>query len=157
MVQLGITIVGAVAAATSGAGAEELLEPVLRGWGGSETASQFLAIAIVVALLTVVTIVLGELVPKVFALRNKEWVCLKLSPAMQWFSFSVWPAVWCLDRTVTGVVKWGEHGWGGPDEEGTVEATIQDLRAAASMARMPRMIGRREEEIIVSASRLAAQ
>lgn len=156
VVQLGITLVGAVAAATSGAGAEETLEPVLRGWGVSETASQFLAIAMVVAPLTVVTIVVGELVPKVFALRNKEWVCLKLSPAMEWFSFSVWPAVWFLDRTVAGIMKWGERGWGAPGEEGTVEATIQELRAAASMARMSRMIGHREEGIIVSASRLAA-
>lgn len=111
VVQLGITVVGAVAAATGGAGAEESIEPILNGWGVSASVSQILAIAIVVAPLTVVTIVLGELVPKVFALHNKEWVCLKLSPPLEWFSYSVWPAVWFLENTVTWIMKWGEWGW----------------------------------------------
>ena len=87
VVQLGITLVGAIAAATGGAGAEENIAPWLHdalGW--SWTVSEFLAIALVVVPLTVVTIVFGELVPKVFALRNKEWVCLRMSPAMRWIS-----------------------------------------------------------------------
>jgi CBS domain containing-hemolysin-like protein len=33
VVQLGITLVGATAAATGGAGAEEAIEPLLRNWG----------------------------------------------------------------------------------------------------------------------------
>lgn len=61
------------------------IEPLLRGWGLSPGTAQLLAIAIVVVLLTVVTIILGELVPKVYALRNKERVCLVISPPMQWF------------------------------------------------------------------------
>ena len=156
VVQLGITLVGAVAAATGGAGAEEWLEPVLRGWGFSAGVSQVLAIALVVAPLTVFTIILGELVPKVFALRNKEWVCLKLSPPMEWFSYSVWPAVWFLESAVKWIVRWGERSWKSGREGDTDEAAIQDLRGAAAVARMSRLIGRREEGIIVSASRLAA-
>lgn len=156
VVQLGITLVGVVAAATGGAGAEASLEPVLRGWGFSAAVAQILALAIVVAPLTVITIVLGELVPKVFALRNQEWVCLTLSPAMEWFSYSVWPAVWALEHTVAGIVKWGERGWGSPEDIAPVETAIQELHAAASLARMSRLIGHREEGIIVSASRLAA-
>ena len=52
VVQLGITLVGAVAAATGGAGAEEAIAPTLREWGFSDGASQILAIMIVVAPLT---------------------------------------------------------------------------------------------------------
>ncbi len=86
VVQLGITLVGVIAAATGGAGAEETFEPVLLEWGIPQSLSQILAIALVVLPLTIVTIVVGELVPKVFALRNKEWVCLTLSPIMEWFA-----------------------------------------------------------------------
>ena len=155
VVQLGITLVGAVAAATGGAGAEEVLEPQLRQWGISVAAAQFLAIALIVAPLTVVTILFGELVPKVFALRNKEWVCLRLSPAMEWFSYSVWPAVWALEGAVRAIMRWAgrrRNADAGPDQQATA---IQELHGAASLARTSRLIGHREEGIIVSASRLA--
>ncbi|MCR9291731.1 MAG: hemolysin family protein [bacterium] len=154
VVQIGITLVGATAAATGGAGAEESIEPMLLDWGVSRTTSQFLAIAIVVVPLVVVTILLGELVPKVFALRNKEWVCLTLSPVMQWFSYCVWPAVWFLETCVTGIMKWGEKGRESRDEAED-EVVIQDLHGAATLARVSRLIGHREESIILGASRLA--
>lgn len=156
VVQLGITLVGVVAAATGGAGAEASLGPILRDWGFSAAAAQIVALAIVVAPLTVLTIVLGELVPKVFAIRNQEWVCLTLSPPMEWFAYSVWPAVWALEHTVAGIVKWGERGWGSREDIAPAETPIQELHTAASLARMSRLIGHREEGIIVSASRLAA-
>lgn len=158
VVQLGITLVGAVAAATGGAGAEESLEPWLRGLGLSAGMAQFIAIAIVVVPLTVVTIIFGELVPKVFALRNKEWVCLKLSPAMEWFAWCTWPAVWLFETSVSVIMSWGERrfrkgrGSIGPSDE----AALQELRAIAALARMSRLIGAREEGIIVNAARLAS-
>jgi putative hemolysin len=155
VVQLGITLVGAIAAATGGAGAEESIEPILRDRGFSVAAAQFLAIAMVVAPLTVITIIFGELVPKVFSLRNKEWVCLKLSPPMELFSYSVWPAVWFFENSVSWIMKWGERGWR-PDQGAEEEATLQELRGAAAVARMSRLIGHREEGIIVSASRLSS-
>ena len=154
VVQIGITLVGVTAAETGGAGAEESIEPILLGWGVSETTSQVLAIAFVVVPLVVITILLGELVPKVFALRNKEWVCLVLSPAMQWFSYIVWPAAWFLETCVTGIMKWGA--WGGESYgEAESEVVIQDLHGAATLARLSRLIGHREESIILGASRLA--
>ena len=154
VVQIGITLVGATAAATSGAGAEETIEPILRQWGMSFGVAQFLAIAIVVAPLVVVTILLGELVPKVFALRNKEWVCLTLSPVMEWFSWLVFPAVWFLEGAVNVIMSLGRESRCSPTDEAQHTAQ-QELRSAASLARTARLIGRREEGIIVSASRLA--
>ncbi|PQO31122.1 hypothetical protein C5Y96_12250 [Blastopirellula marina] len=154
VVQLGITLVAAVAAATGGAGAAEKVEPMLIEAGFSETVAALLAIALVVAPLTMITILFGELVPKVFALKNKEWICLKLSPPMEWFSYAVWPAVWFFEKSVTGIVSlFGKRQADGDD---TSEAAIQELHGAASLARISKLIGRREEGIIVSASRLSA-
>lgn len=156
VVQLGITLVGATAAATGGAGAEESIEPMLRNARYSAGFSQIVAIALVVAPLTVITIIGGELVPKVFSLRNKDWVCLRLSPPMMWFSYAVWPAVWFLEWSVTGIVKLvGRR----PEPGGAtvpVEGAVREIHEAAAIARMSRLIGHREEGIIVSASRLAA-
>jgi putative hemolysin len=84
VVQVGITLAGAIAAATGGAGMEETLSPYLeKTWHVSERLADALAIAFLVVPLSCLTIVFAELVPKVFALRNKELVCLKLSPSMK--------------------------------------------------------------------------
>lgn len=158
-VQLGITLVGAIAAATGGAGAEEQLAPTLQVWlGVSSGAAEFLAIFAVVLPLTAVTIILGELIPKVFALRNKELVCLKLSPPMEWFVSAVWPVVWCLESAVTGLMSWGERRFRGrlAKQVGTERAELQELRASAAIARTSRLIGPQEEKIIHGAAGLPA-
>lgn len=154
VVQLGITLVGATAAATGGAGAEEAIMPYLRERGLSDTSAQLLSIVVVVAPLTILTIIFGELVPKVFALRNKEWVCLRLSPPMEWFSYSVWPVVRVLEGAVAWLVKLVTMRWQRTQQPGE-ESVIQEIRSAASLARLTQRIGHHEEGIIISASRLA--
>lgn len=154
-IQLGITLFGAVAAATGGAGAEERFAPWFQqrfrlppSW------AELLAVTAVVLPLTAVTIMFGELVPKVFALRNKELVCLTLSPAMRWFTFSVWPAVWLFETGVSAVADWGQRRFCQVHGEA---AELQELRAVTSLARTLRLIGHQEEEIIHSAARLSSR
>ena len=156
-VQLGITLVGAVAAATGGAGAEENIAPYFQQlFGLSSSVAEVLAIAAVVAPLTVVTIIFGELIPKVFALRNKEWVCLRLSPPMQWFVFAVWPVVWALEAVVTGLMSFGERHLKGRLEATKSEASeLHELRASVALARTSRLIGPQEEKIILAAAALS--
>jgi putative hemolysin len=158
VVQLGITLVGAIAAAVGGAGADEKLAPTLVSrWSVSEEMAEILAIAFVVVPLTIVTIIAGELIPKVFALRNAEWVCLTLSPFMRWFSFSVWPAVWVFETVVTGVMSWGERRLGAGDSVKPEMAELQELRATAALARASRLIGHREERIILGATEIPSR
>jgi putative hemolysin len=157
-VQLGITLVGAIAAATGGAGAEESIAPYFqRSLGASPGLAELMAIATLVAPLTVVTIIFGELIPKVFALRNKEWVCLRLSPAMRMFVFAVWPVVWLLENAVTGLMSLGERHWQRRVEATTKteEAELQELRASVALARTSRLIGPQEERIILGAAALS--
>ncbi len=158
-VQLGITLVGAIAAATGGAGAQEALAPALHVLGISVNLARVLAIALVVLPLTGLTIVLGELVPKLFGLRHKEWVCVTLSPMIRWLSFSVWPAVWMLETSATALTNVSErffkprlHG-----DSASEAMELQDLRAMASVARAARLIGAKEETIIMSAAKLSSR
>lgn len=158
VVQLGITLVGAIAAATGGAGAEEQLSPLLQNsLGISEGLAEVVAVACVVIPLTGATIVFGELIPKVFALRNTGWVCLRLSPAMRSFAFAVWPVVWLLENAVTTLMKWGERHWQQRlDRHMKSEAAeLQELRASVALARTSRLIGPREEKIILGAAALS--
>jgi putative hemolysin len=158
-IQLGITLFGAVAAATGGAGAEERIAPnIEHALAVPAGVAEVLAIAIVVAPLTVLTILFGELVPKVFALRNKERVCLAVSPAMRLFVRMVWPIVWVLEKAVTGLMAWGERRFAAAGGAAEAEAAeLLELRATAAQARLTRLIGDREEGIILGATRLATR
>lgn len=71
VIQIGITLVGAIAAAVGGAGAEEALSPLLMAkYGLSERLAEALAIIMVVIPISYFNIVIGELFPKSMALRN---------------------------------------------------------------------------------------
>ena len=157
VVQLGVTLCGAIAAATGGAGAQEKIVPLLRQAGVSAVLADPLAIGIVVVPLTVLTIICGELIPKVFSLRNKEWVCLRLSPWMSWLAMGVGPAVWLLEKPVRWVLGWGERRWRREPAGRSEAAELQELRAIAALARTTQLIGAREENIIVNAVRLSSR
>lgn len=154
VVQLGITLVGAIAAATGGVGAGESIEPYLVAAGIPDPYARLLAIGAVVLPLTVVTIVFGELAPKILALRNRESICLRLSWLMEWFSRAVWPAVWLLESLVSLVVRLVTRGTSGQSDVVSEQSALQELRSIAALARAWRMIGRREEGIIMGAARL---
>lgn len=159
VVQLGITLVGLIAGAAGGASATDDIAPWLRDRGLGHAAANVVAITLVVIPLTALTIVVGELVPKLFALRNKEWVCLVPSPIMKWFALSVWPLVWLLEHSASGLMDASEKLWRPkPHADAKTEAAeLQELRAIASLARTSRLIGAREENIILGAARLASR
>ena len=70
VLQIGITLVGAISAAVGGAGAEEYLSPYYQNhFNLSEELAESLAIISVVIPLTYFSVVVGELVPKTLALR----------------------------------------------------------------------------------------
>lgn len=70
VLQIGITLVGAISAAVGGAGAEETLSPFFQSTLNiSEEAAETLAIFSVVIPITFFSVVIGELVPKTLALK----------------------------------------------------------------------------------------
>jgi len=159
VVQLGITLVGLIAGATGGATAGRDIAPLFESIGFSPGAAQGLAITWVVVPLTIITIIIGELVPKLFAIRHKEWVCLELSPFMRSFAAVSWPIVWLLESSASGLMALSERIWRPQSHwAGRSEAAeILELRSMASLARASRLIGDREERIIVGAARLASR
>lgn len=95
-VQIGITVVSATAAAFGGASIALRLAGVLEGLGLSATSAEELAFALVVGLVSYLSLVVGELVPKSLALRYSEQYALFISRPLRAISRLMKPVVWLL-------------------------------------------------------------
>jgi putative hemolysin len=94
--QIGVTIVGATAAAFGGAQLAGRLAPLLAGVPGLGPYADSAALAVVVALVSFLSLVLGELVPKSMALRSAERYALLLGRPLLALSTLARPLVWAL-------------------------------------------------------------
>jgi putative hemolysin len=156
VVQLGITVLGYVAGALGGANAYEVLTPALETHLGADHVwAQALALAFIVLPLSAVTIMVGELIPKVFALRNAEMVCVRLSPLIRLFAYVVYPVVWFLERATKAAVALAERLFPRPAVADR-QIALGELRAQVGMLRASQVIGVQQEQIIVGASRLSS-
>lgn len=151
VVQIGISLVGAIAAATGGAGADELFAPKLQNWLGlSKQLADLLAMALVVLPLSFITIVFGELIPKTFAIKNKEFVALKGSPFMRFFYTLLSPIVIIMETIVRFFTQKAAEK--NPDPKESQKAAMADLRTAAAIASSSRLFGKTEEKIVLSSA-----
>jgi putative hemolysin len=82
-VQVGITLISTLAAAFGGASIAEVLADSLRAIPSLEPYAATLALGAVVLVISYVSLILGELVPKRIALQNPEGIAIRLAPLMQ--------------------------------------------------------------------------
>jgi putative hemolysin len=104
-VQVGITVVGATAAAFSGASIAARIAPALERLGLSRVLSADLALAVAVALVSYLSLVFGELVPKSLALRSGERYALLVGRPLQALAWLARPAVWLLAASSNAVLR----------------------------------------------------
>nr|WP_183324719.1 hemolysin family protein [Halomonas cerina] len=95
-VQIGITLVGVLAGAFSGATLGARLAGVLPDLGVPVRLADPLGVGIVVVVITYLSLIIGELVPKQIALANPETVASRVAPAMHLLSRAALPLVWLL-------------------------------------------------------------
>lgn len=96
-VQIGITLVGIVSGAVSGATLGLRLSSFLAGIGAPGFIAEPAGVIIVVALITYASLTVGELVPKQIALRDPERIAAIVAPAMTVLARAGKPLVWLLD------------------------------------------------------------
>ncbi|MFO0671905.1 MAG: hemolysin family protein [Polyangiaceae bacterium] len=94
-VQVGITVVGATAGAFGGAVLEHPIAARLAQLGVGD-ASEQIAFALVVAFVSILSVVVGELVPKSLALRHAERGALWVSRPLFFISRVARPLIWLL-------------------------------------------------------------
>jgi putative hemolysin len=104
-VQIGITLVGVLSGAFSGATLGLRLTNWLVEQGVRIGIANALGVGIVVVLITYGSLIIGELVPKQIALRNPEGIAAKVAPAMVWLAWLGAPLVWLLDLSGRAVLR----------------------------------------------------
>ncbi|MBF0207653.1 MAG: HlyC/CorC family transporter [Oligoflexia bacterium] len=105
-IQIGITLVGAISAAVSGAGAEETLAPLLSTYLNiSESLAEIIALTLVVIPLTFLSVVIGELVPKSIALKYSLPVILRLAHILKITEKSLGPLISPIEKATKFILK----------------------------------------------------
>jgi putative hemolysin len=101
VIQLGITFIGFLAAAFAGASLADELAAVLPFGGASEA----IALVLVTLIVSLVSIVFGELVPKAWALAHAERIALLASGPVELMGRLLAPIVWLLTTVTAGITR----------------------------------------------------
>ncbi|MFZ4689924.1 MAG: hemolysin family protein [Polymorphobacter sp.] len=150
-VQIGITLVGIVNGAYSGATLAVPVGQRLTAWFGVRPAlAEEVGFAVVIVITTYLSLIVGELVPKQFALRSPEKLASFVAPIMAVVSRIATPAVWALDRSSALVFKLL-----GQAQHGDNRVTEEELRSVVQEAETAGVIEESERQMISGIMRLA--
>lgn len=104
-VQVGITLVGILAGAYGGAEIADKLAPYLDDVAFIGKNGELVAVVLVVASITYLSVVVGELVPKQFALSRPEKMAMFIAPFMTVLSRICTPVVITLEMSAAVVLR----------------------------------------------------
>lgn len=131
-VQIGITLVGVLSGAFSGATLGFRLGAWLALLGVPAPIAEYVGVGVVVAAITYASLIVGELVPKQIALRDPEGIAAKVAPAMTVLARIGSPLVWLLD--VSGDLVLRVLGYKPEVAQKVTEAEVRSLIAEAETA-----------------------
>jgi putative hemolysin len=149
-VQVGITLVAVLSGAFSGATLGHRLSAWLETVGVNPSLADALGVAIVVIIISYMSLIIGELVPKQIALRNPEHIAARVAPLMELIAKIAAPLVWFLDISGTAVLTL--LGQRGEQDESVTEEEVRSLIADATHAGI---LEREEHSMITGVMRLA--
>jgi len=149
-VQIGITLVGIIAGAYSGASLGGPTAERLAALGLSERWAEEAGFAIVIALTTYFSLVVGELVPKQIALRSAEQIAMLAAVPMALVARIAAPFVWLLDRSSSFLVRVL-----GVRAKGEQSLTAEELHLVFAEATRSGVIEEEERQIMTGIMRLA--
>ncbi|MCA3560414.1 MAG: HlyC/CorC family transporter [Aestuariivirga sp.] len=131
-VQVGISLVGILAGAFSGATLGDRLAGVLEGYGVPHNYAGPIGFTLVVTIITYISVIIGELVPKQLALQHPEAIACRVAYPMDLLSRIAGPFVWLLDgsgRALIRLLRLKES-----SEAGVTDEEIKSLIAEAESA-----------------------
>lgn len=150
-VQIGITLISILAGAYSGSSLGSPVAQRLDYYFGldGETA-QTVGFTIVIALTTYASLIIGELVPKQFALRSPEPIAAIMAVPIVWLSKITKPFVWLLDGTSALIFRLLRM-----NRESESHVTAEELHLVVAEATRSGVIDDSERQIISGVVRLA--
>jgi putative hemolysin len=131
-VQIGITLVGILSGAISGATLGDRLSEWLIGQGMPSRWAYVAGVGLVVTGITYLSLIIGELVPKQLALKNPERIACAVAPAMMLIAKIAAPIVWVLDKS--GQVVLMLLGQAAESEQRVTDEEIRTIVAEAEHA-----------------------
>jgi putative hemolysin len=149
-VQSGITLIGILAGAFSGATLGEPVAERLQLIGVDASAAHTIGFGLVIVLTTFFSLVIGEIVPKQFALRSPEPIAVIVSRPMKWLSKITAPFVWLLDKSSSLIFRFL-----GLDRESKNQVTAEELHLVVAEAQSAGVLEESERAIISGIVRLA--
>ncbi len=123
-VQIGVTVAGFFSAAYGASTLAPDFVPALEGLGLSTAAAQTVSLVGLTLVIAYLSLVLGELVPKRFALQRATGVALVVGPPLDRFATLMRPVVWLLSISTNAVVRL----LGGDPTATSEEMTEEELR-----------------------------
>ena len=95
-IQIGITLIGIISGAFGGVAIAHKVTPLFQMIPGSESYADDLALVTTIAIITYLSLIIGELVPKSIGLSNPEKIATSLCPFMSVVTKITFPFVYLL-------------------------------------------------------------
>ena len=149
-VQIGITLIGIIAGAYSGASLGGPMGERLAALGVPEDISAPAGFAVVIAITTYFSVVIGELVPKQLALRSAVAISMVMARPMDLLARIAAPAVWVLDKSSAGIISLF-----GIRSRGQASVTADELQMIFADATRSGVIEHDQHQILTGVVRLA--
>ncbi|AGF72085.1 hemolysin family protein [Corynebacterium halotolerans] len=98
-VQIGVTFAGFFSSAFGASTIAPQIAPILEGWGFSEGAASITALVVMTLIVSYLSLVLGELVPKRMAMQKAESFSLIVAPPLGVFATLMRPVIWIVNSS----------------------------------------------------------
>lgn len=139
-VQIGITLVGVASGAIGGATLSTVIADMMRNLPVIGQYAESISVLLVIFVITYLSLVFGELVPKQIALSDPERFAMFVAPVMQRFSKWFAPITKILSKSTEFVARLF-----GIDTESQSEISLEELRLMIDEGRMSGILEPREE------------
>lgn len=149
-VQIGITLIGIIAGAYSGSTLGGPVGERLAALGMAKDWSVTVGFSIVIAITTYLSLVVGELVPKQFALVAPERIAMVMAAPMELMARVTAPFVWLLDKSSAFIFALI-----GLRRDSREALTAEELRMVFAEATHVGLIEEHEHKVIAGVVRLA--
>jgi len=149
-VQIGITLIGIFAGAYSGATLAQGLSAWLRRFPAVAEFANGLALGLVVAAITYLSLIIGELAPKHLALRNPERIAAGVARPMRMLAWLASPLVWMLDASTRLVLRLL-----GSASASASQITDEEIKTLLAEATKAGVVAQAEQAMISGVMRLA--
>lgn len=149
-VQIGITLVGVANGAFSGARLGGPAAALIMGLGVEKELADALGLGAVIVVVTYLSLIVGELVPKQLALRSPERIACLVAPGMALLARLFAPVVLLLDASTAIVFRLLRL-----SRKGDTAVTEEELRSVVAEAESAGVIEERERELITGIMRMA--